>query len=108
MVALASVAVYLTRAPRGAGTPASSRRVGMATVALVVVASLLLISSDGVVRAMQTALRWQDDYRNANSKNPVLALVGACHDAIRKHFAGKPVVTIDSGSRLGASLHLHV
>jgi len=97
VVVLAGVAMYLTRAPRSAGTPASSRRVGMATAALVVVASLLLISSDGVVSVMQTASRWQDDYRNAHSKNPVLALVGACHDAIRKHFAGKPIVTIDSG-----------
>jgi len=95
-VALASMALYLTRAPRGAGMPASSRRMGLATMAFVVVMWLLLISSEGVIRTMQTALRSHDGTDNAKG-DPVLALVGACHDAIRKHFAGKPIVTIDSG-----------
>ena len=95
-VALASMALHFTRAPRGAGMPANSRRMGWATVALIVVGSLLLISSEGVIRPMQTALRSLEGTDTAKG-DPVLALVGACHDAIRKHFAGKPIVTIDSG-----------
>jgi len=96
-VPLAAAAAHFESVRAVARATTTSHRMGWLLLALGVAGVAVLITPEMIATPVLRAWQAREPDRHVAKESPPLALVRTCHDAIRKHFAGKPVVTIDSG-----------